>query len=176
MNKNVARRFFLALLGVVAIAGGVCEAQTTTTSHPVTATCSGGGQLCDNVDTIAITTTGILQAQFVSDAPFSCSNVRIHFLVDGSEVAVTGFVPPAGSSSILNLGPVSPGSHTLGLQAEGQVSGCNVGTLASWAGTALVTTGVDASAGNPIPVMSEWMMVLLTALLGALGALYMRRT
>jgi hypothetical protein len=167
MNNNVACRYLCLLVVAIGIvAGGVAQAQSTT-SYPVSATCSGGGQLCNNVATIPVITTGLLQAQF-SLGLTACSNIRIHFLVDGTEIAVTGFVAPGGTSSSLNLGPVSSGSHVLGLQAEGQVGGCNVGTLASWAGTALVTTASVATTQG-IPTLSEWGLVFLATLLGALG-------
>jgi exosortase sorting signal-containing protein len=173
MNQNVARRtLFLVVFAVGAVASGLASAQTT--SYPVSATCSGGGQLCDNVATIPVTTTGLLQAQFIGGSAL-CSNIRIHFLVDGTEVAVTGFVGASGSSGFFNLGPVSSGSHVLGLQAEGQVGGCNSGTLASWAGTAQVTTAASVAATQPVPTLSEWSLLLLLALLGIFGALRARQ-
>ena len=168
MNKNVARRYLCLLaLAIGIVAGGVAQAQTTT-SYPVGATCSGGGQLCDNVAAISVSTTGLLQAQFNLGLT-ACSNIRIHFLVDGTEVAATGFVAPGGNSGLFNLGPVSSGSHLLGLRAEGQVGGCNVGTLVSWAGTALVTAAAPTAAPQVIPTLSEWGLIFLATLLGALG-------
>jgi hypothetical protein len=167
MNKNVPRRYLCLLaLAVGILAAGAAQAQTT--SYSVSATCSGGGQLCNSIPTIAVTTTGLLQAQF-SLGVTACSNIRIHFLVDGTEIGATGFVAPGGSSSTINLGPVSSGSHTVGLQAEGQVGGCNVGTLASWAGTALVTTAAPLTTSQVIPTLSEWGLIFLAALLGVVG-------
>jgi hypothetical protein len=49
------------------------------------------------------------------------------------------------------------------------VGGCNVGTLISWAGTALVTAAAPAAATQVIPTLSEWGLIFLAALLGALG-------
>ena len=168
MNNNVARRYLCLLaLGIGIVVGGVAQAQTTT-SYPVGATCCGPGQLCDNIATISVSTTGLLLAQFDLGLT-ACSNIRIHFLVDGTEVAVTGFVAPGASSGSFNLGPVSSGSHLLGLQAEGQVGGCNVGTLISWAGTAVVTVASPAAATQSIPTLAEWGLIFLSVLLGALG-------
>ncbi|MDP2903564.1 MAG: hypothetical protein Q8N96_10730, partial [Methylovulum sp.] len=54
----------------------------------------------------------------------------------------------------INLGPVSPGLHTVALEAEGEEGGCNAGDLNSWGGTvqvfaevppAIVTPGVGGS-------------------------------
>ncbi|HSQ80800.1 MAG TPA: hypothetical protein VLU54_06635 [Casimicrobiaceae bacterium] len=149
------------------MASGTAGAQTTT-SYPVTATCSGGGQLCNNVATVPVATNGLLQAQFVSSSPVACSSIAIHFLVDGTQVAVTGFVAPGASSGFFNLGPVSPGTHTVGLRAEGEVGGCNVGVLGSWAGTVQITVdGVATS--QPIPTLSAMGLIVLSALLGILA-------
>jgi hypothetical protein len=173
MNKNVAQRFFfVVVVAVGAVTSGITHAQTTT-SYPVTASCTGSGQLCNNIATIPVTTTGLLQAQFVG-GPALCSNIRIHFLVDGTEVAATGFVGASASTAVFNLGPVSSGSHTLGLQAEGQVGGCNAGTLGSWAGTAQVTTSAAVVASQPIPTLSEWGVVFLLSLLGFFAVLQIR--
>jgi hypothetical protein len=128
------------------------------------------------VATINITTGGVLQAQYISSGAGACSSIRIHWLVDGTEVAVTGFVAPAGSSGFSNLGPVSAGPHVLGLQAEGQVGGCNTGTLGSWDGTAQATT--SSLAPVSAPTLSELGLVLLMILvaLGAAFTLRSRRT
>jgi IPTL-CTERM motif len=173
MNKSVARRILFSLaFAIGAGAGGFANAQTTT-NYPVSGTCSGGGQLCNNVTNVTVSTTGLLQAQFVGGSGL-CSNIRIHFLVDGTEVAVTGFVGALGTTGFFNLGPVSSGSHVLGLQAEGQVGGCNSGTLASWSGTAVVTTAASVGATQPVPTLSEWALFVLLALVVVFGAQRLR--
>jgi hypothetical protein len=174
--KMDAARWLLCLiaLGAGTVASGVAHAQTTT-NQAVSITCTGGGQLCNNIATINVTTTGLLQAQFVGSS-FLCSNVRIHFLVDAIEVAVTPFVGASGSTGIFNLGPVSAGSHVLGLQAEGQAGGCNVGTLGGWSGTASVTVNAPVVAANSIPTLSQWGVTVLLGLLGLLGLLQLRRS
>jgi len=170
--NNITRRCLCALaLAAGVVVSGIGHAQTTT-SYPVVATCSGGGQLCNSIPTVTVTTTNLLQVQFVSSAPLACSDVRIHLFVDGTEITVTGFVAPAGSSGFFNLGPVTAGSHVLGFQAEGQVGGCNVGTLASWAGTIQVMT--NGGVAGAIPTLSEWGLILLLTLTGVLGVLHLR--
>ena len=101
----------------------------------VTQTCAGGGQLCNNVATVSISLPngGPGIAQF-TPGQFTCSNFRIHYLVDGTEVNVSPFVGPGGNTGFVSLGPIGPGAHTIGLQAEGQTGGCNGGALFSWAG------------------------------------------
>lgn len=173
MKVHCARQLlYIVTLAIGAVASEFALAQTTT-SAPVSGTCSGGVQLCNNIATLNVSTTGLLQAQFIG-ASTLCSNIRIHFLVDGNEVAVTPFVGASGSSGIFNLGPVSSGSHILGLQAEGQVGGCNSGALASWAGTVQVTTTALILASQPVPSLSEWGFILLVTLCGILGGWRLR--
>ena len=173
MRVHGARQLLTILtLAIGAFASEFALAQTTT-STPVSGTCSGGVQLCDNIPTLGVTTTGLLQAQFVG-ASTLCSNVRIHFLVDGNEVAVTPFVGASGISGVFNLGPVTSGSHILGLLAEGQLGGCNTGALASWGGTVQVTTSALIVANQPVPTLSEWGFILLATLIGILGGLRLR--
>jgi hypothetical protein len=177
MNTKIFRgALIMLLIAVGAAATGTALAQTSTASYPVAATCSGGGQLCNNVAAINVTTGGVLQAQYISSGAGACSSIRIHWLVDGTEVAVTGFVAPAGSSGFSNLGPVSAGPHVLGLQAEGQVGGCNVGTLGSWDGTAQVTTSSLAPVSAPALGEQGLMLLMILLALGAAFALRSRRT
>jgi hypothetical protein len=173
MRKKLATR---ALVGTAAAALCVFALPVvaqTTTAHSVGATCSGGGQLCNNLATFSVTTTGLLQSTFIGGSAL-CSNIRIHYFVDGVAGPVTGFVGASGSTGSFNLGPVSAGSHTIGLQAEGQTGGCNSGTLAAWAGTAQVTVGAVAQA--PIPALGPLELAALAALLAAGGSIALRRT
>jgi hypothetical protein len=120
----------------VASLAGLSATGAEGSSAFVTQVCTGGGQLCNNLAThqVNINTGGIGQGRF-QPGPLTCSNFRVHFLVDGTEVAVTGFVGPGGDTGFVSLGFIGPGTHTLGVRAEGQVSGCNTGNLVSWAGT-----------------------------------------
>src|SRR5262245_52926494 len=66
MNNHIARRLSgVAAFVVVAAASGIAEGQSA--NFGVSATCSGGGQLCNNVPTIQVFTTGLLQAQYFAD-------------------------------------------------------------------------------------------------------------
>ena len=124
------------LILVVSFAGFIASGAASAKTFPVGATCSGGGQLCNNIDTFNLNIPGaggVGEGQF-TPGPLTCSGFRIHFLVDGNEVAVTGFVGPGGSTGFVSLGFIGPGKHVVGVQAEGEVSGCNIGTLGSWAG------------------------------------------
>jgi hypothetical protein len=99
-----------------------------------------GPQLCEPPFTVTAATAGTLVTEFTA-SPTHCSDIRVRFLVDGAPV--TDFSEPlsAGESTgETDLGPVSPGSHTVGVQALGVVGGCNTGRLFSWGGTLDVTT------------------------------------
>ena len=63
----------------------------------------------------------------------SCLSRRFNH-IPITEVAVTGFVGPGAITAFVSLGFISPGKHVVGVQAEGQAGGCNVGNLVSWAG------------------------------------------
>ena len=127
-----------SMLIVVALGAGLMASGPASAAkgHAVGGTCSGGGQLCNNIPTFPISVAGaggVGEGQF-TPGPLTCSNLRIHFIIDGTEVAVTSFAGPGAITPFVSLGFISPGKHTVGVQAEGQVGGCNVGNLGSWAG------------------------------------------
>ncbi len=128
-------RSMLILVALIAglMASGPASAAN---GHAVGGTCSGGGQLCNNIATFTINVPGaggVGEGKF-TPGPLTCSNLRIHFIIDGTEVAVTSFAGPGAVTPFVSLGFISPGKHVVGMQAEGQVGGCNVGNLVSWAG------------------------------------------
>ncbi len=105
----------------------------------------GSGQLSTGVFQTPIRTAGLLQVAYV--APEShCSDVRMHFLLDGREHGQSQAVAPGHSSGFFDFGAVVPGEHTLGLQAEGIEGGCNHGGLKSWSGRTIVRTSLDEHA------------------------------
>jgi hypothetical protein len=138
------------LLIVVAfglMVAGSAAAATTVKSGPLAVgdeMCPGAGppptQLCAPVEPVQ---------SFASSTPLSvvytapsahCSNVIIHYFRDGHEVASTGSIPPSASSAEVSVPWIYDGqSHELGVEAEGQVSGCNEGFLHAWGGTIEVT-------------------------------------
>jgi hypothetical protein len=117
---------------VVASAGFIANSASAAS---VSAVCSGGGQLCNQIATFKINTPGVVLKAKFTPGPLTCSDFRIHLLVDGTEVGVSDFVGPKQNTGTFSLGFVSPGVHTIGVQAEGEVGGCNVGNLLSWSGT-----------------------------------------
>jgi hypothetical protein len=91
----------------------------------------------------------------------------MHFLVDGVERALSGFLTAGQSSGFFDVGPVTSGAHTIVLQAEGRVGGCNTGQLQGWGGTSMVTVSVaQPAAASEIPAPG----LLATLLAFVLGA------
>lgn len=166
------------LLGLAAIFAWTTAiaAVGTTTYGPFSVNCTSSGQLCNNTFSQSISTTSTLQVQYTASTGH-CSNVRAHILVDGVEKAVTSFLPPGQSSGFFNVGPVSAGSHTVALQGEGTVGGCNVGVLANWGGTmdVMADIALAASGTSAIPTLDTSMLVLLSLLIVAAMAFTSRR-
>lgn len=128
------------LILAVAFAGLVASGSAS--AKQVSGTCSGGGQLCNNIATFTIFSgSGGVRLGKFTPGPLTCSNVRLHVLVDGTEVLVTPFVGPGATTGFVSLGFIGPGMHTIGVQAEGEVGGCNAGTLVSWAGKVKLKKG-----------------------------------
>lgn len=130
-------------------------AQTITTPYgPISVTNLGGGQLSNPYFTFTVSTAGQLDVEYIASSGH-CSNVVMHFLVDSVERAVSGVLAPGQSTGFVTLGPVAAGTHLVGLQAEGVVSGCNTGTLGNWGGSANARTVplsvVTAPAAIPAP-------------------------
>ncbi|MBI4450889.1 LamG domain-containing protein, partial [Candidatus Woesearchaeota archaeon] len=110
-------------------------------------TCTTGGQLCEPPYRFDINTNGVLQLQY-TPAASHCSSIRLHISVDGNEVKTTDFIAPGAQASLFDLGPVTPGTHTIALKAEGTVGGCNTGVLLGWGGTVTVVAGAASSSGT----------------------------
>ena len=90
----------------------------------------------DHQETFA--TKGALKMEFEFGRG-ACSKARLHIFIDGKLVRQTDFI--VETTGLLDLGPVSPGRHTLTLSPEGQEGGCNSGTLGSWGGTLTLHVG-----------------------------------
>ncbi len=117
-------------------------------SIPIFVSCTTTGQLCAPAFSVLVQTNSVLKIQYFVPTGH-CSSARLNVFVDGTQVLTTGFLgwfgapPPFNTllldTGLIDLGPVSAGSHTLSLKAEGQVSGCNSGSVVSWDGTLNIT-------------------------------------
>jgi hypothetical protein len=111
--------------------------------------CTSTGQLCDPPFFVSVETGSVLQVQYFV-RPTHCASVRVGLLVDGTLKATSDFLGWPGApapfsdlaldTGLVDLGPVSPGAHVVAVQAEGQVSGCNVGQLPDWGGSLRLLT------------------------------------
>ena len=171
MITGYASRFAAALVLAGASLGNEnATAQTAVNFGPFSINCTTATQLCSPTFSTSVSTTGLLRLSYTA-SPGHCSDVRVHFLVDGVERAVTAFLTAGQSSGVFDVGPVSPGTHTLSLQGEGRVSGCNIGSLANWGGTAQAIVEQDIAATAAVPAPG----ILATALAFLLGAYGLRR-
>ena len=161
LSRNVALALTLTYCGSAA-----AQQQVTTTYGPFVLTSTSGTQLSNVVYTINVVTTGVLLVEYTAAATH-CSDVRMHFLIDGVERALSGFLTPGASSGSFDVGPVTPGAHTVALQAEGRVGGCNTGQLSGWGGTSTITVSAAAASTTDVPAPG----LLLTLVAFALGAL-----
>jgi hypothetical protein len=147
MVSSIRAKFivvFACSLAVAVFASGPSFAlpTTTTTTYPVSeSACSHGTnlQLCLDIPTVSVQTGAVLAVEFIASSGH-CSDIIAHVLVDGVEQYVSPALGAGVSTGVQNLGPVSAGTHTVGVQAEGVLGGCNAGLLLSWAGTLKVTT------------------------------------
>ena len=124
-------------------------------------TCTSTGQLCDPPFSVSVETGSVLQIQYFVLSTH-CSSLRFHLFVDGTLKVTTGFLSWPGAPSpfaelpldtgLVDLGPASPGAHLISVQAEGQVSGCNVDQPFSWGGSLKVLTSPLATTVQP-PVL-----------------------
>jgi hypothetical protein len=111
------------------------------TYGPIAVQSDGDGELSTGIYTINVTTAGTLMVNYVAPRAH-CSSLRMHFLLDGRQKSVSGEIAPGQRTDFVDFGPVSPGSHVIGLQAEGIPGGCNTGRIQAWEGSAEVWTSL----------------------------------
>jgi hypothetical protein len=121
----------LLLLGVAAAAPRGVDAATA--SYPVGGACASVAS-CTEED-FAVTTDGALTADVA--VSFTCLGTEVEFRVDGTSAFTSDPVPAGGSTGVVDLGPVAPGTHTLTVAAVVPLSvECD---LFAWSGTLSVT-------------------------------------
>jgi hypothetical protein len=154
-----------------------------TTYGPFAVRSEGTGQMSSDAYRVNVVTTRVLQATYLAPRQH-CSSVKIHFLVDGRERAVSEAVAPGARSGYFDLGPVSAGAHELAAQAEGVPGGCNQGRLSAWQGSISVWTSAtsadEETAGAGLGSLAleaglvnyAWGYVSRGCYIGADGAIY----
>ena len=83
-----------------------------------------------------MTTDGALAAEVVASAG-NCTAINVHFRVDGGPDFASEGIAAGASTGVVDLGPVTPGTHTLTVVADVPLS-VNCDSRA-WSGTLTVT-------------------------------------
>ena len=164
---TAASLFGLAALGPALSVGKLAPATIQYPTGEFTVNCTSLGQLCEPPfqQTVQVPSGGRVTSVAYTAPAGHCSPVRIHVLLDGTEIGSTDFLDPNESSELaLFSDPIRKGSVVLGYRAEGRVGGCNAGLLLSWGGsivttvtpkckgklaTILGTDGADKLSGTP---------------------------
>jgi hypothetical protein len=141
------------MLGLVLAVPSLAAEDDFKTYGPIAVHSNGDGELSTGIYTINVTTTGTLMVNYVAPRTH-CSSLRMHFLLDGHEKSISGDIAPGQRTGFVDLGPVSPGSHVVGLQAEGIPGGCNTGRTLAWEGSAEVWTTLPAG-DKSLPLSME---------------------
>jgi hypothetical protein len=101
-------------------------------------------QLCVPPAVITVWTDGALVVEFTASQGH-CSSAIAHILLDGQPRFASVALAAAEGTGPQDLGPVSPGEHSVAIQVEGVLGGCNTGGVANWGGVVDVT--VSAAPG-----------------------------
>ena len=133
----IRQAMIVAVLGTIflGIATVNAQADNLEKSYPIAVHCSSQGELCEPAFSVPIETGSVLQVKYI--VPNHCCPISLHIYVDDVLVRDTGVLGWPGATGefsslpldtgFIDLGPVSPGSHTVSLKAEGHLGGCNVG-------------------------------------------------
>ena len=162
MSRSV-RRFLLSLLSVAAslaaIIGVLIGLHVIGSSTPISRTyqissqhCApppGELELCNAIYTRRIMAHSTLKVEIAPGAD-NCSSGRYHIYLDGVEAWVSpylGWPSATGTDATLpmttgerDFSPVKSGTHDLGIQPEGRISGCNNGEVFQWEAVLTVVT------------------------------------
>lgn len=95
---------------------------------------------------LTVDTNGPLFVTFTADSnPPSCAPGRARIFIDGSEWGSAVVWPDENDGGYYM--DVSPGSHTVEVQMDGVLGGCNTGSMSGWTGYLHVETNADALNG-----------------------------
>jgi len=113
---------------------------TSTQTFSFIVYCTSTGQVCNQSFSTPLTVDQPGPLTISITAPSShCSNVSYTVSLDGSVVTTTAFLAPEQSSGPFQSKATTTGTHTITVQATGEVGGCNHGLLAAWGGILVVT-------------------------------------
>lgn len=139
------KKRIIAVIGLAGMSAAANSQEMVETVIPdFVVNCTNTDQLCDPAFVVSAVTGSELQVQY-SVRNTHCSALRVHVFVDGVWMETSDLLAWHGApapfsdlpldTGILDLGPVSPGSHQIAIVAEGEESGCNNGRPISWGGS-----------------------------------------
>ncbi|GLP81744.1 hypothetical protein TUM20984_31640 [Mycobacterium antarcticum] len=104
-------------------------------------------QSCDKKSrAISFPTDGRLFVSFTADPnPPACAPGRARIFVDGREWG-SNIVQPGQNDGGYFI-ETTPGRHTVQVQMDGVLGGCNTGSMSGWSGNLRVETDADAADG-----------------------------
>ena len=105
-------------------------------------------QLCTPIPTVSVNTGAVL-VQFTANQNH-CASMIAHIIVDGRRMGGRA-VGPGQTDGGHFFPDLTPGTHTIGVQAEGIEGGCNTGFVSAWGGTLQIQTYPEAfdDSGTP---------------------------
>lgn len=117
---------------------GTATVSGTTTSYPVSITCTGKSQLCQQsfVVTIAVGRSTVT-TQFLTSGTY-CSQGRFRLSVGSVQEQLSGWLGASQATPAFAFAKNS-GTYPVRVRAEGRPGGCNKGWLTHWDGTLRVT-------------------------------------
>ena len=108
-----------------------------TATYPVAITCATVTDgACDTSFTTSIVSNDVGQLQFTA-SPENCSSIVVALAIDEPTFVSDALAPGQSTPVVVDFGLLSPGTHTVTVQASGLDAGCS-----SWAGTLTVTTAL----------------------------------
>jgi hypothetical protein len=103
-------------------------------------------QKCSPRPGMNVSTHGPLFVTFTADGnPPSCAPGQARIFIDGHEWG-SAVVQPGQNDGGYFI-QTSPGNHTIAVQMDGVLGGCNTGAMSGWSGTLHVETNQDAQNG-----------------------------
>lgn len=151
MFKIVTRAAALvAVSGAAALAFAGPAAAVDTDRYIEVAQCATPQtQICKQIPSVSFTTKNerSIKVEFTANRNH-CSDIVAHIFIDGKEWGANR-VGPGRNDGGYEI-PVSAGTHTIGVQAEGVKGGCNIGYLSAWGGVLHIESLQDPNTGTTI--------------------------
>jgi hypothetical protein len=131
-HRQLSRRSAV-IMSVVVAAAAPLATDAATATYPVGGFCHVSCRTHD----FPVTTAGALSAEVT--VTYTCSTAVVRFRVDDTLVFTSELLSIGESTDVVDLGPVTPGTHTLRVEADAGGGGLECDSPA-WEGILSVTT------------------------------------